>query len=101
LKLLHRERLGSKAEIPKPPKPAEGEIPVDPTEYAIAALEPVLRATAVVEEPELAALGEARAAAVRDVLLGDGSIDPTRVFLIRGEPVAATDGAVRMVLTLK
>ena len=101
LKLLHRERLGSKAEIPKPPKPAEGEIPVDPTEYAIAALEPVLRATAVVEEPELAALGEARAAAVRDVLLGDGSIDPTRVFLIRGEPVAATDGVVRMVLTLK
>jgi uncharacterized protein involved in outer membrane biogenesis len=101
LKLLHRERLGSKPEIPKPPKPAEGALPVDPTEYAIAALEPVLRATAVVEEPELAALGEARAAAVRDVLLGDGTIDPTRVFMIRGEPVTATDGTVRMVLTLK
>lgn len=101
LKRLHLERLGRKAEIPKPLKPAEGEAPVDPTEHAIAVLEPLLRATNVVEDADLATLGQARAEAVRELLLADGAIDPSRVFLIRGEPVTAADGTVRMILSLK
>jgi len=98
---LHRERLGSRAEIPKPPAPAAGEPEVDPVEHAIAFLEPPLRATVVVDEAELTALGEQRAARVRDALLADGAVDPARVFLIRGQPAASADGAVRMVLSLK
>jgi hypothetical protein len=98
---LHRERLGSRAEVPKPQPPAAGEPEVDPVEHAIAFLEPLLRATVVVDEAELVALGDQRAARVRDALLADGAVDPARVFLIRGQPAAAADGAVRMVLSLK
>ncbi|HEU0224783.1 MAG TPA: DUF748 domain-containing protein [Steroidobacteraceae bacterium] len=98
---LHRERLGSRAEIPKPEKPAAGEPEVDPVEHAIAFLEPLLRATVVVDDTELAALGEQRAARVRDALLADRAVDPARVFLIRGQPAASADGTVRMVLGLK
>ncbi len=101
LKRLHLERLGQKPEIPQAPKPAEGEAAVDPTEHAIAYLEPLLRATVVVEDTDLAALGQTRAEAIRERLLADGGIDPSRVFLIRGEPVAAVDGNVRMTLSLK
>lgn len=101
LKRLHLERLGRKAEIPKPPKPAEGEVAVDPTEQAIAVLEPLLRATIVVADLDLDALGQARAEGVRDLLMADASVDPSRIFLIRGEPVTAAGGTVRMVLSLK
>lgn len=98
---LYRARLGRAPEIPKPPKPAPGEPAGDATEQAIAFLEPALRATLVVDEAALAALGQARAEAVRDALLGDGAVDPARVFIIRGEPAAGTDGAVKLPLTLK
>ncbi len=101
LKRLHVERLGHKAEIPPAPKPAEGEAAVDPTEHAIAALEPLLRATVVVEDSALAALGQARAEAIRERLLAGSGIDPSRIFLIRGEPVTAADGKLRMTLSLK
>ena len=101
LKQLHLERLGHKAEIPKPPRPAEGEPAVDPVEHAIAVLEPIVRMTIVVQDADLAALGQARAEAVREALLGDATVDPSRLFLIRGEPVTEADGTVRMTLTLK
>ncbi len=101
LEEAHRLRLGSKPEIPKPPKAAEGEPKADPLEHAIAFVEPAVRATIRVDEATLAALGQARARAVRDALLAVGTIDPARVFIIRGEPVTATEGTVRMVLTLK
>jgi hypothetical protein len=98
---LHRERLGTKAVIPRPPKPAEGEPEPDPVRHAIATLEPLVRATFTIGDEELAALAEQRAAAVRDALLADGAVDPARIFLIRGEPAGTADGAVRMVLSLK
>ncbi|HXV41310.1 MAG TPA: DUF748 domain-containing protein [Steroidobacteraceae bacterium] len=98
---LHRERLGGKAEIPKPARTAAGGLEADPVEHAIAFLEPLLQATVAVDEAELAALGEQRAARVRDALLADGAVDPARVFMIRGQPAAPADGAVRMVLSLK
>jgi len=98
---LHRERLGQRADIPKPPAPAPGESPADPVEHAITVLEPLLRATQSVAEEELAALAEGRAARVRDSLLADGAVNPARVFLIRGEPAATADGAVQMKLSLK
>jgi hypothetical protein len=98
---MHRERLGSRADIPKPAPAAPGEPPPDAVEHAIAVLEPLLRATLMVAEEELTALADARAARVRDALLADGGVDPARVFLIRGEPAATADGAVQMKLSLK
>jgi hypothetical protein len=100
LATLHRERLGSKPEAPKPPKPAEGEPAADPTEHAIAWLEAALRPTVVVADEELDALARARAAAAQDVLLADGQVDPMRVFVVKGEPKPA-DGTVRVELALK
>lgn len=101
LKQLHLERQGSKPEIPKPPKPANGEATTDPVEYSISVLEPLLRATIVIDDADLAALGQSRAEAVRELLLSEGAVDPSRIFLIRGEPVTAADGRVRLVLSLK
>jgi uncharacterized protein involved in outer membrane biogenesis len=97
---LHRERLGSKPDLPKPPKPAAGEPAVDPVEYAIESLEPLLRPTVTVEEAELEALAQARAAAVQDALLSDATVEPQRVFIVSGEP-EPQPGIVRMQLTLK
>jgi uncharacterized protein involved in outer membrane biogenesis len=98
---LHRELFGAKPDIPRPPKPAPHAPAVDPVEHAIGWLEPKLRASITVDEQEVTALAEARAKAVRDALLAGGAIDPARVFLIRGKPVTASDGAVRMALNLK
>ena len=49
---------------------------------------------------ELAALGSARATAVRDALLVKGDIDPARVFLVTGQAATAANGAVRLELKL-
>ena len=92
---------GTVPEVSTPPKPAEGEAPVDPVEFAIAQLEPDLKATITIPDEAVADLGEARAEAVRDALLGDGAIDPERVFIISGEPAGLADGSVRMELSLK
>ncbi|MGH8249295.1 MAG: DUF748 domain-containing protein [Steroidobacteraceae bacterium] len=98
---LHRDLLGGRPDIPRAPEPAAGAAEVDPVEHAIAYLEPKLRATIAVDDAELAELAQSRAESVRDALLVDGTVDPARVFLIRGEPVAAAEGAVDMALTLK
>jgi hypothetical protein len=52
-------------------------------------------------QAELAALGLARATAVRDALLTGQSIDPARVFLATSLTASATDGHSRLELKLK
>lgn len=47
---------------------------------------------------ELAALGASRAAAVRNALLADGSVDPARVFPTTAVGATATDGHARLAL---
>jgi hypothetical protein len=49
-------------------------------------------------DTQLAALGAARAAAIRDALLADGTVDPARVFLTTATGAAATDGHSRVAL---
>ena len=49
---------------------------------------------------ELAALGSARATAVRDALLAKGDIEPARVFLVTGQAATATKDGVRLELKL-
>jgi hypothetical protein len=100
LAALHRERLGSRPDIPKPPPAAEGEPAPDPVEHAIAWLEAALRPSFAVPDEALKELAQARAAAVQDTLLGDGQVDPARVFVVTGEAKPA-EGAVRLELTLK
>jgi uncharacterized protein involved in outer membrane biogenesis len=97
---LYRERLGAKPEVPKPPKPAEGEPATDPTEHAIAWLEAALRPSFAVTDEDLAALARARASAAQDLLLADGQLEPSRVFVVMGEPKPA-EGAVRLELVLQ
>ena len=60
-----------------------------------------LRAAFQPSTAELEKLGRDRAIAVRDALLGDGRIDPGRIFLVTGDVVAAQDGDARMELKLK
>lgn len=55
----------------------------------------------MVTSGELDALAAARAEAVRERLLGDGGIDPERVFVIRGERAMTGSDRVRMTLSLK
>ena len=49
-------------------------------------------------EAQMAALGTARAAAIRDALLADGTVDPARVFLTTATGAAAADGHSRVAL---
>ncbi len=100
LTALYHERLAAKPEIPKPPKPAEGEPAVDANEHAIAWLEAALRPAFAVTDEDLAELARARAGAVQDLLLADGQVDASRVFIVMGEAKPA-EAAVRLELVLE
>ncbi|MCU0974908.1 MAG: DUF748 domain-containing protein [Steroidobacteraceae bacterium] len=97
---LYRGRLGAKPEIPAPPKPAEGEPAIDPTEHAVTWLEAALRPTFAVTDEDLAELARGRASAAQDLLLADGQVEPSRVFVVMGE-AKPTEGAVRLELSLQ
>ena len=101
LKVLYEQAAGKKPDLPKPPKPAEGEPKPDPVEFAIGQLEPGLRADVVAGADEVDALAKARAQAIRDALLGEEGLAAERVFVTRGEESSAVDGAVRMTLSLQ
>jgi hypothetical protein len=59
-----------------------------------------LRNAVLPSNTELAALGSARATAVRDALLAKGDIDPARVFLVTGQTATVMNGATRLELKL-
>jgi hypothetical protein len=54
-----------------------------------------------VPDTDLAKLAEERAASIERALVGDGALDPTRVFKVREGKVAANDGKVRFQLGLE
>jgi len=60
-----------------------------------------LRTTFAPSSTELAALGAARAKAIRDALLSDGKVDPTRVFMASDLTATVTDGRSRVELKIK
>ena len=101
LHAMYTQKNGRKPELPRPPKPAEGEPRPDPVEFAIGLLEPELRAGVTVGEDDLASLGQARADAVRDALLAEGGLDASRVFVVRGEEAETLEGGARMKLSLE
>jgi hypothetical protein len=91
--------------LPEPPEPPEGTSREDAKALRQAAtleyLERTARAGVVVQESELAKLGEERAQAVERALLGGGVLEPTRVFKVREGKVSAQDGKVRFELGLQ
>jgi hypothetical protein len=87
---------------PAPPAPAGAPVSAEAVREArIAALEEGLKAQIKVGEPELEALGQARARAVQDALLGSGEIDPLRVFIVAPAGAAASAGKVRVPLSIR
>ena len=94
---------GREPEIPEPPPPGSGDdaARIDPTDFGNTWLEQELRTAAIPDADALRALGQARAEAVREVLLADGQVDAARVFLVVGEAARADDGRARMTLKLQ
>ena len=101
----YRAEFGPKATLP-------GSVPTlldtrakkrDPRMIATATgeLEQALREKYAATPEQLEALGQARARAIQDVLLGSGEIDPQRVFLIAAESRPPVEGKVRVELALK
>lgn len=68
---------------------------------AISELEQALREKHAVPPEALEELGQARARAIQDALLGSGEVDPQRVFLIAPEAKPPVDGKVRVELSLQ
>ncbi|HEX7855132.1 MAG TPA: DUF748 domain-containing protein [Sphingobium sp.] len=60
-----------------------------------------LRKSFVPTQKELEALGAARSAGIRDVLLAKGDIDPLRIFLATNAKLTEKDGLVRFEMKLR
>lgn len=78
----YRTQFGKDPKWPKPDGKDPEQKNRDPDAFAAEWLEQQLRPTVVVGEQELFALGKARADAIQNALLQDGSVDPSRVFII-------------------
>jgi hypothetical protein len=106
---LYRVKLGKRPAYPPPAAPATspagGEKPADAkleqvkeeTQWLHGELQNAFLPSAT----ELATLGSARAASVRDALLAKGDIDAGRLFLVTDETGTAADGHVRLELKLR
>ncbi len=110
LEELYRSKLGKRPAFPQDlpaldAKPAAGQPQPDADQQRQMQetiwLRGQLRDAFTPSNAELAALGSARATAVRDALLAKGDIDPARVFLVTGQTGSAKDGHVRLELKLK
>lgn len=107
LKAVYKSKFGKGPKIPEDagvPKAgmfAGGEAKAAANAVQIKWLETELRSKFAPTTDALAALGQARAAAVKDSLLGENAIDPTRVFIATDKAVMAKDGKVVMELTVK
>ena len=107
---LYRSKLGKRPAFPESlpaldAKPAAGQ-PQPDTDQQRQMQETVwlrgeLRNAFMPSNADLAALGSARATAVRDALLAKGDIDAARVFLVTGQTGSASDGHVRLELKLR
>jgi hypothetical protein len=107
---IYRARLGKKAGFPDfAPEALKAVVGAKPdlsdgdrrTMLETQWLRSELRAAFAPSNAQLAALGSARAVAVRDALLADGSTDPARVFMATAIAVTPTAGYCRLELKLK
>jgi hypothetical protein len=106
LKSLYKAKFGKGPSFPKEGVTkagflAGGEAKDAANASQIAWLETELRPKFAPTDAQLAALGQARADAVKQLLLEDGSIQPTRVFIAGDKTVKAADGKAQMELSVK
>ena len=104
LKTLYKAKFGKGPKFPET-VPTAGMLAGGAAKAAATAqvewLETELRPRFAPTDAELAALGQARADAVKDALLGEGSIPPTRVFISTASTVKAKGDKVEMELAVK
>jgi len=102
---LVKQQTGTEPQLPEAPEPPEGTPRAEAGALRDAAeiefLERTARSGIMVADIELDRLAEERAMAVERALLGDGTIDPARVFKVREGKVSANEGKVRFELGLK
>ena len=107
LKAVYKARFGNApkfpegAGVPKAGMFAGSEAKAAVNDAQITWLETALRPKFAPTPEALAALGQARAAAVKEALLSENAIDPARVFVATDKAVTAKDGKVVMELTVK
>jgi hypothetical protein len=105
LAALYRAKLGRKPAFPEPGRAGGASTPgpsKDQRQQAqIQWMRDQLRPAFTPSKAELEQLGKARALAVRDALLADSAIDPTRVFMATATSVQPTDAAARLELKLR
>jgi uncharacterized protein involved in outer membrane biogenesis len=78
----YRTQFGKDPTWPKPDGKDPEQKNRDPDAFAAEWIEQQLRPTVVVGEQELFALGKARADTIQNALLQDGTVEPSRVFII-------------------
>jgi hypothetical protein len=105
LKSLYKAKFGKGPkfpdDLPKAGMLAKGDAKAAARAAEITWLETELRTKFAPTDTELAALGQARADAVKQALLGENSIDPTRVFVSTAASVKAKESKVEMELMVK
>lgn len=105
LKSLYKAKFGKAPkfpdDLPKAGMLAKGEAKAAARTAEITGLETERRVKFAPSDAELAALGQARADAVKQALLGENSIDPTRVFVSTAASVKAKDAKVERELMVK
>ncbi len=87
---------------PRPPsRTRKAKRTLQPFESAIPDLENAIIGQIEVPDLELQALGKKRTRAIQDVLLAEGGIDASRVFIINGASKTDDSGNVRVEMALK
>ncbi len=86
---------------PDAPAPSKDEAKAQQITANIAFLRQELHARISVDEQEMTALVQQRAAAIQQLLLTDTKIDPARVFLVTNNKAKAQANSVRLELTLE
>ena len=100
----YQASVGKDAELPPTAQAiqnAKNKKDAPPVETAIPELEDAIIPHIDVSDLALQDLGKKRTRAIQDVLLADGGIDASRVFIINGPAKADAEGKVRLEMALK
>jgi hypothetical protein len=100
----YQAELGKDADLPATAaaiQNAKNKKDAPPVETAIPELEDAIAGQIGVSDLELQALGKRRTRAIQDVLLAEGGIDASRVFIINAPAKTDDSGKVRVEMALK
>lgn len=100
----YQAELGKDADLPPTAaaiQNAKSKKDAPPVETAIPELEDAIAGQIGVSDLELQALGKKRTRAIQDVLLAEGGIDASRVFIINAPAKTDDSGKVRVEMALK